>query len=225
MTRLAPGRILFEGRSGRLGHGRDPGEHDVGREPDALVAAARLGDQAAWRDLYVLHAGRLVTWLRWLPRADAASSAEDVAAQAWLTAASKIHGFEGSDEEFAGWLFAIARKHAANDHRRGVRRQTRPGAAETGGTVLFSGDGDEIGRVVEQDSIRRLLAELSPREAEVIACVDVVGLDVRSAAAALGMKPTAVRVARHRALNRLRKLLSEPEGGPVPGPELGDAPG
>jgi RNA polymerase sigma-70 factor (ECF subfamily) len=193
----------------------------VGREPDALVAAARLGDQAAWRELYLLHAGRLVTWLRWRPRADAASSAEDVAAQAWLTAASKIHGFKGSDDDFAGWLFAIARRHGANDHRRGVRRSTRPGPVEDVGLALFSRADDQIGRVVELDSVRRLLAELTPREAEVIACVDVVGLDVRSTAAALGMKPTAVRVARHRGLNRLRRLLSEPDANALPG--LGDA--
>ena len=45
-----------------------------------------------------------------------------------------------------------------------------------------------------------------------MACIDVVGLDVASTAAALGMKPTAVRVARHRALGRLRKILTESEG-------------
>jgi RNA polymerase sigma-70 factor, ECF subfamily len=197
----------------------------VGRGPDPLVSAARLGDQTAWRELYLLHAGRLVTWLRWLPRADAASSAEDVAAQAWLTAATKIHSFEGSDDDFAGWLFAVARRHAANDHRRGVRRQTRPSAIEPRDTSLYAVATDDLARVVEHDAIRRLLAELSPREAEVLACVDVVGLDVRSTAAALGMKPTAVRVARHRALTRLRRLLSEPEGDLVPGAGLGDATG
>lgn len=37
------------------------------------------------------------------------------------------------------------------------------------------------------------------REAEVIACIDVVGLDVTSTGRALGTSATAVRVARHRA--------------------------
>jgi RNA polymerase sigma-70 factor, ECF subfamily len=40
----------------------------------------------------------------------------------------------------------------------------------------------------------------------VVACIDVVGLDVASTAAALDMKTTAVRVARHRGLRRLRSL-------------------
>jgi RNA polymerase sigma-70 factor, ECF subfamily len=40
----------------------------------------------------------------------------------------------------------------------------------------------------------------------VVACIDVVGLDVTSTAAALDMTATAVRVAHHRALKRLRGL-------------------
>lgn len=193
----------------------------MGRVPDALVAAARAGDQAAWSELYRRHAGRLVTWLRWLPTADAAWSAEDIAAQAWLTAASKISDFQGSDDDFAGWLFAIARKHALNHYRRGVRRRTSPSEVDPGAEPLLAAPVDDIGAVDGQDATRRMLAQLSPREAEVIACVDVVGLDVRSAAAALGMSATAVRVARHRGLNRLRRLMAEEAAEPVVEPGLG----
>jgi RNA polymerase sigma-70 factor (ECF subfamily) len=56
---------------------------------------------------------------------------------------------------------------------------------------------------------------LSPREAEVLACLEVVGLDVAATARALEMSPTAVRVARHRALRRLREVLAD-----APTPEL-----
>jgi RNA polymerase sigma-70 factor, ECF subfamily len=196
----------------------------VGQEPDPLVHAARRGDQDAWRQLYVLNAKRLVLWLRWLPRMDVASSPEDVAAQAWLTAASKIHDFRGSDDDFAGWLFGIARKHAANEYRRGVRRgMPLADVADTENT-LFLASSDETRRVDDREATRRLLAQLSPREADVVVCVDIVGLDVRSTAVALGMKPTAVRVARHRALTRLRRLLDEQVGGTAPTLELRDCP-
>jgi RNA polymerase sigma-70 factor (ECF subfamily) len=39
--------------------------------------------------------------------------------------------------------------------------------------------------------------------------MEVVGLDAANTAKALGINPTAVRVARHRGLGRLRKLLAE----------------
>ena len=45
-----------------------------------------------------------------------------------------------------------------------------------------------------------------------LACLEVVGLDVAQTAQALGMTAVAVRVARHRALHRLRRLLSDDAG-------------
>jgi RNA polymerase sigma-70 factor (ECF subfamily) len=53
------------------------------------------------------------------------------------------------------------------------------------------------------------LAALPQREREVVACMDVVGLDTASAATALGISAVAVRVARHRGLARLRRLAAE----------------
>lgn len=178
---------------------------------DALVAAARTGDQSAWHELYRLHAARLAMWLRSLPQSDWASSPDDIAAEAWLTVATKVGEFRGSDDDFAGWLFTIARLHAANSSRKAQRRQTDPVAVESGSDATWGLTRDDYALVDEQDTMRRLLAHLSQREAEVVACIDVVGLDVASTAQALGMKPTAVRVARHRALGRLRRIIASEE--------------
>jgi len=179
------------------------------RRSDALVSAARTGDQAAWRSLYGLHHRRLTVWLRSLPPGDALDSPEDLAAEAWLLAASKLGEFSGSDDDFAGWLFTLARNLAANSHRKAVRRRTDPTAVEPSTDEVWGVTHDDHAQVDEQDSTRELLSHLSRREAEVVACIDVVGLDVAATARALGMKPTAVRVARHRALGRLRKILDE----------------
>ena len=178
---------------------------------DPLVSAARKGDQAAWRALYEAHAARLTTWLGSLPSGDWSTSPEDIAADAWLTAAAKLGEFEGSDDDFAGWLFTIARNHAANDTRKAARRRTDPAADDPHDTT-WGVVPDPSGAVSSLDATRRMLAHLSPREAEVVACIDVVGLDVASTARALGMKPTAVRVARHRALGRLRRIAADPRG-------------
>ena len=166
---------------------------------DAVVAAAKRGDQDAWRALYREHAGRLVVWLETRSGSDSAVAAEDVAAQTWLTAAEKVADYEGSAAEFGGWLFGIARRVAANTRRRSGRRRTDP-VADTPSTVVAGPDAT----IPEQDWVRDLLAGLSPRERDVVACVDVVGLSAAEAARALGMTQVAVRVARHRALRRLR---------------------
>jgi RNA polymerase sigma-70 factor (ECF subfamily) len=172
-----------------------------------VVARAKEGDEAAWRELYLLHARRLVVWLGSAPTGDAAAAAEDIAAEAWVVAATRIREFHGTEDDFGGWLVGIARKVAANHRRRVLRRRT-DATDDVGDGASRRVDSPEV-EVGGQDLTRRLLARLSPREAEVIACIDVVGLDVAATARALGMSTTAVRVARHRGLGRLRRILDD----------------
>ena len=172
---------------------------------DPVVAAAKTGDPEAWRELYRAHAGRLIVWLAARASSDSAISAEDVAAETWLTAAAKINGFSGSSHDFGGWLFGIGRKLASNTRHRDARRRT-DAVAEVPDEVGLDGIEQAI---AGQDRVRALLSELSPRERDVIACLEVVGLDVAQTAEALGMTAVAVRVARHRGLNRLRRLVTE----------------
>jgi RNA polymerase sigma-70 factor (ECF subfamily) len=173
---------------------------------DRTIAGAKNGDHEAWRVLYTAHAGRLLAWLRALPSGDASIAAEDVAAEAWLTAARRIADFRGTSDDFAGWLFGIARLQARNAGRRTSRRRTVPAATETldrsnPHASSPAGDGPE-----SDGWVSWLLSHLPERERQVVACLDVVGLDVASTAAALRMSASAVRVAHHRALKKLRAL-------------------
>lgn len=183
---------------------------------DPVVAAAKTGDPDAWRELYRAHAGRLVVWLEHRSPADGSHAAEDLAAETWLTAASKISEFHGGSDDFGGWLFGIARRLSANARRTSARRQTY--AVESAVLTEHAGttpgpEGDVSGRAWVYDALERL----SPKERDVVACTEVVGLDVADTARALGMTAVAVRVARHRALRRLRQILDvpAPAGGPA----------
>jgi RNA polymerase sigma-70 factor (ECF subfamily) len=176
---------------------------------DEVVAAAKRGDAEAWRALYRAHAGRLLVWLSTRPSGDSAVTAEDLAAESWLVAAERIHSFEGTSSDFAGWLFGVARNLGGNTHRRSMRRGT------------YATDPHELGEpgvvpgpepaYAAQDWVVRALATLPPREREVVGCLDVVGLDVETTAHALGMSSVAVRVARHRGLKRLRLNAPGPQ--------------
>ena len=170
---------------------------------DELIRRAKQGDAIAWRELYRAHAGRLTVWLCTRPSGDAAVSPDDLAAEAWLTAAQKVQEFQGTADEFAGWLFGIARNLATNARRRTMRRANSPEAAAGAGTAMTvpGPEPDLVGR----DWVNRALAGLPRRERDVVACLDVVGLDVESTARALGISPVAVRVAHHRGLRRLRR--------------------
>ncbi len=192
-------------------------------EPDPgadVVERARAGDPAAWRELYLGLSGRLLLWLRSRPSGDPATDPEDLVMETWLVAAQRIADFSGTRDDFAGWLFGIARHQALNARRRTSRRATSP-VDHAGAAGLFGvHDRDEV---AGSDWIRRTLQLLPPREGEVLACLEVVGLDTASTARALGISTAAVRVARHRGLSRLRRVLADPvlptEGSP--GPPLG----
>lgn len=174
------------------------------------MARAKAGDQDAWRQLYVEHAGRLVVWLQVRPSGDSATSAEDVAAEAWLVAASKVHEFTGTGEQFAGWLFGIARNLGMNARRKSDRRRTDPVGDDEVHETVEAPEGYLVGK----DWVRRVLAQLPPRERDVIGCLEVVGLDVEATSRALGISAVAVRVARHRGLRRLRSLGAADLGAP-----------
>lgn len=174
------------------------------RTDDDLVAAAKSGDPAAWRELYRAHAGRLLLWLE--SRAIAGSeSPDDLAAATWLVAAERIADFSGSSSDFAGWLFGIARNHASNAWRRTSTRARGLESLEASAQVHLPGP--EHGLIADE-WIRHALATLPPKERDVIACLEVLDLDIATTAEALGMSAVAVRVARHRALKKLRGTLN-----------------
>jgi len=177
------------------------------RADDRTVAAAKHGDADAWRELYRAHAGRLLVWLQRRPPADGAITSDDLAAETWLTAASKIGDFVGSSEEFAGWLFGISRNLEANARRRSSRRRTVPLAEVEPDPV----PGPEPAYIAD-DWVRSALAGLPDRERDVVTCLDVIGLDTATTATALGISQVAVRVARHRGLKRLRGLVGVAPG-------------
>ena len=182
------------------------------RSDDRIVAAAKRGDADAWRELYRAHAGRLLVWLGRRPLSDGAVTAEDLAAEAWLTAASKVSGFTGSSDDFGGWLFGISRNLEANARRRESRRRTAP----LPDVEPDPAPGPEQA-YADQDWVRSTLAELPERERDVVTCLDVIGLDVATTAAALGISSVAVRVARHRGLKRLRGLVAVTSAAKQPG--------
>jgi RNA polymerase sigma-70 factor (ECF subfamily) len=134
-------------------------------------------------------------WLRSLPSGDAG-----------VAAATRIADFRGTSAEFAGWLFGIARLQRRNAVRRSARRRTIPTTLDI--LDLSSHEhAPDAGADPESDGwIAWLLSHLPERQRQVVACIEVVGLDSAATAAALGMSPSAVRVAHHRALKRLRTL-------------------
>ncbi len=178
----------------------------------AAVRAAQAGDEEAFRILFRAVQPGLLRYLRVLV-GGRAEDAEDIASEAWLQIARDLPGFRGDADGFRGWAATVARNRAM-DHLRRVRR--RPVAdlpVEYLAELAAAEDtaGQAMATVATSDALA-LIASLPPDQAEAVLLRVVLGLDAESAAKVLGKRSGSVRMAAHRGLRRLAKVLEQSGG-------------
>lgn len=173
-----------------------------------LVSRAQQGDEDAWATLFARYDHRLVRWLQTMPPGDVARTAEDLAAEAWLIVAAKIGCFVGDEDGFAAWLFHIGYRVSVSRRRTAQRRRTFPLTTEVGDEQMWGTARDRVAESEAAHLTRQLLVRLPQREAQVVTCLYILGIDVAATGRALGISNEAVRVAHHRGLRRLRVLVA-----------------
>ena len=192
---------------------RSVGTPVAGSEADtdletALVAAragAEWGFVALYRDLQP----RLLRYATALVGAEA----EDVTAETWLHVARDLHRFDGDLDGFRGWASTICRHRATDVARVRARRPQVVGDIGEFGAVAeppaSSDTADDALTGLSSRAAIALIASLPQREAEAVLLRAVVGLDTNATRALLGTSAGAVRLAAHRGLKRLARLLAD----------------
>ncbi|MDP9183734.1 MAG: RNA polymerase sigma factor [Actinomycetota bacterium] len=175
----------------------------VGPEFGRLLAAAQRGDEQAFATLY---RDAQPVLLRYLRVAADPGTAEDVAAETWVSVVRGLQKFRGDEQGWRSWLVTTARRRAVDAGRLRDRHPTvplerghEPAAAPPAEAVALQG--------LDTAAALALVATLPPQQAEAIVLRVVVGLEPKQVAAVLGCSPGAVRVAVHRGLRRLAELM------------------
>ena len=168
-----------------------------------LVERARAGDRAARQRLYRQHVQRVFRTVRGMLRSDA--EAEDVTQDAMLTALTSLDRYSPrSGTRFAAWLTTIA----INTTRRRFRRR-RPELTVTGDLPEVadpsSDPAEDIDLARQRAALLQALAELEPREREIVSLRYGSDLNATEIAAQLRMEPANVR----KILERARASLGE----------------
>lgn len=171
---------------------------------EAVLNAARSGDEEAFRRLYRAQQPILLRYLRVL----AGDDAEDIASETWLQIARDLGRFDGNWDGFRGWTATIAR-HRAMDSLRARRRrpQISTPLEELPEQVAGEHTADRALERITTEFAVALIASLPGDQAEAVMLRVVLGLDARTAGRILGKRAGAVRTAAYRGLRELARRL------------------
>jgi RNA polymerase sigma-70 factor (ECF subfamily) len=135
-------------------------------------------------------------------------SADDLAQEVCLAVLTALPSYRDQGRPFLAFVYGIAAHKVADAHRSAARNRTEPVPDVPDSTDLAEGPEAQV--TDDEFGVRftKWLELVSDRQREILRLRIVIGLSVEETAEAVGSTPGAVRVAQHRALNRLRDLLT-----------------
>ncbi|HEU0088332.1 MAG TPA: sigma-70 family RNA polymerase sigma factor [Pseudonocardiaceae bacterium] len=179
---------------------------------DALVGAAVRGDPKAVDEVLRWIGPLVVRYCRTrVGRQEKTfASADDVAQEVCLAVLTALPSYRDQGRPFLAFVYGIAAHKVADALRSAARNRTEP-VPEIPDSAI-QGDNPEQ-RVMQAELAERmstLLGTLPDKQREILILRVVTGLSAKETAEAVGSTPGAIRVAQHRALGHLRKVLSAP---------------
>ncbi len=134
-------------------------------------------------------------------------SADDVAQEVCLAVLTALPSYRDQGRPFLAFAYGIAAHKVADARRSAARNRVEP-VPEIPETSEFADSPEaQVMRGESAERMARLLDTLPDKQRDILILRVVVGLSAEKTAAAVGSTPGAVRVAQHRALNRLRGVL------------------
>lgn len=188
-----------------------PGDGTIapGRAPNAdwsvLMAQSQDGDQQA----YVTLLRSLTPYVRSLAArlGLVGDEAEDAVQDVLLTIHKIRHTYDPT-LPFGPWLTAVARRRLIDRTRLRSRRWRRETALTEAHETLAATESNYHEAAAEARRLRAAIATLPAGQRQAIEMVKLQELSLKEASARSGQSETALKVAVHRAVRRLRSLLA-----------------
>ena len=177
------------------------------RDWSILMARAQDGDRAAYRRLL----GEIAPYLRALAarRHRDPSDAEDAVQDILLTLHAIRHTYDPT-RPFGPWLATIANHHRLIDR---LRRQGRLRSRETAlmpEHETFSADQANLNEgVLDRRDLQKAVEKLPTAQRQAVRLLKLEERSLKEAAAISGMSIASLKVATHRALKSLRRVLAK----------------
>jgi RNA polymerase sigma-70 factor (ECF subfamily) len=169
-----------------------------------LMARAQSGDADAYRRLLeeILPYLRAMA-ARWhRDRSDVEDTVQDI-----LLTLHTIRETYDPKRPFAPWLAAIANRRAVDRLRRQGRARRSDAALRAEHETFGQPQANFEAADARGEALRRAVASLPPGQRRAVTLLKLQEMSLKQAAAASGMSIGALKVAMHRALRSLRKML------------------
>lgn len=176
-----------------------------------LVAEAVVGDVAAQESLMGEVQPIVLRYCRARLAAHdpAYGSADDVAQEICISVLTSLPRYRDMGRPFIAFVYGVA-AHKVADAYRSAARHSSDSFADLPEIVDGAKTPEDAALASESLDLTLQLLDLLPEaQREIVTLRVAVGLSAEQTAQALNMKPGAVRVAQHRALTKLRRLIAQ----------------
>ena len=138
--------------------------------------------------------------------AGAEHTADDVAQEVCLAVLSALGRYRDEGRPFESFVYRIAANKVA-DAQRAAYRAAIPQAELPEVATTAPGPEEHAEAASDAEEVRQLLLLLPPSQRELLLLRVAAGMSAEETGRSLGMSAGAVRVAQHRAMQKLRALL------------------
>ena len=175
-----------------------------GERFSGLLAAAKDGDEHAWREIFEGLAPAVLGYLR----ANGAPDPEDVLGETFLQVARDIARFEGEEPGFRSWVFTIAHHRLIDARRHSARRPVELSPEPPEPEEPADDAAAEALARIGTERVQSILAALSEDQRAVLLLRFVADMSVEDVARAVGKRPGAVKAVQRRGLAAVKRLLA-----------------
>jgi len=175
-------------------------------DEDRLLAQARRGDRRAIASIYEAFFDPVYQFIRW--RVDDAHLAEDLTSDVFMKFLSALQSPNAPRHSLRGWLFRVAR-NALYDHYQqpvatGDLDEELPAPPEEDAEA-------QLMHTLDVERVQRALRKLATDQQEVLVLRFGQMMNLQDTADSMGKSVSAVKSLQFRAIDTLRRLLSETE--------------
>jgi RNA polymerase sigma factor (sigma-70 family) len=177
----------------------------VGPSWGSVLGGCRAGAEWAWRQVYEDVAPSVLRY----HRARGTPNPEDLVGETFVRVVRGLSGFEGNEEQFRAWVFAISRRRAIDLARSAARRHEE--TRSTHELIDRGGMGnaeDDAMRSLEEERVRHVLGGLTGDQRDVLLLRLLSDLSVEQVASVLGKTAGAVKALQARGLEHVRREIS-----------------